>query len=169
MIWASWSDFFAMGGYAFYVWGSYAVTAGLIIGNLGRDPEVRSFQNGGKVVNLRIATSESWKDKTTGQPQERTEWHNIDLWGKQAENAAEYLGKGSHVNIVGRLRTKNYEKDGETVYRKCSDHHHHHLVCRECGTTVEIAGPTVERRNLWRTSCTPSRTQMCHRRAERAE
>ena len=89
----------------------------ILIGNLGQDPEVKSFQNGGRICNLRIATSESWKDKNTGEKKERTEWHNVDLWGKQAENAAEYLGKGSHVNIVGRLRNNNYQdNDGVEVY-----------------------------------------------------
>ena len=81
----------------------------MIIGNLGQDPEIRSFQNGGKVANLRIATSEQWKDKNTGERQERTEWHKIVLWGKVAEVAAKLLSKGKQVYIEGRLQTREWE------------------------------------------------------------
>ena len=88
----------------------------IIIGNLGRDPEVRNFQNGGKVVNLRIATSESWKDKQTGEQQERTEWHRVKFFGRLAEIAGEYLKKGSQVYVEGKLRTDEYEKDGIKRY-----------------------------------------------------
>ena len=66
----------------------------ILIGNLGADPEVRSFQNGGRVANLRLATTESWKDRNTGERQERTEWHRVKLFGKLAEIAGEYLKKG---------------------------------------------------------------------------
>ena len=85
----------------------------ILVGNLGRDPEVRTFQNGGKVCNLRIATSETWKDRNTGERQERTEWHRVVLWAKLAELAQRYLAKGRKVYIEGRIQTRDWEdKDG---------------------------------------------------------
>lgn len=84
----------------------------ILIGRLGADPEIRYTPGGRAVTNFRIATNESWKDKD-GQQQERTEWHNIVLWDKQAEISAEYLKKGSHVYIEGRLQTRTWEgQDG---------------------------------------------------------
>jgi single-strand DNA-binding protein len=81
-----------------------------IIGHLGQDPEVRAFQNGGKVVNLRIATSESWKDKSTGERKERTEWHSIAIFAEHAARFAEqYLRKGSLVRIEGKLETRKWQ------------------------------------------------------------
>lgn len=80
-----------------------------IIGNLGADPEVRYLQNGGAVANLNIATSESWKDKTTGEKKEQTEWHRVVIFGKLAEVAGEYLRKGSKVFIEGSLRTRKWQ------------------------------------------------------------
>ena len=82
----------------------------IIIGNLGRDPEVKSFQNGGKVVNLRIATSETWKDKTTGEKKERTEWHAVSILNEGLSKIAEqYLRKGSKVYIEGQLETRKWQ------------------------------------------------------------
>lgn len=82
----------------------------IIIGNLGRDPEVRSFPNGGKVVNLRIATSESWKDKTTGERKERTEWHSVAIFNEGlAKIAEQFLSKGSTVYIEGQLETRKWQ------------------------------------------------------------
>lgn len=82
----------------------------IIIGNLGRDPEVRSFPNGGKVVNLRIATSESWRDKTTGERKERTEWHSVAIFNEGlAKIAEQYLRKGSTVYIEGQLETRKWQ------------------------------------------------------------
>ena len=82
----------------------------IIIGNLGRDPEVRSFPNGGKVVNLRIATSETWKDKTTGERKERTEWHSVAIFNEGlAKIAEQYLRKGSTVYIEGQLETRKWQ------------------------------------------------------------
>ena len=81
----------------------------ILIGNLGADPETRYMPSGGAVTNIRIATSESWKDKTTGEQQERTEWHNVAFFGRLAEIAAEYLRKGSQVYIEGRLRTRKWQ------------------------------------------------------------
>ena len=82
----------------------------IIVGNLGADPEVRSFQNGGKVCNLRIATSESWKDKNTGEKQERTEWHTVAIFSEGLAGVAErFLKKGSKVYIEGQLRTRKWQ------------------------------------------------------------
>jgi single-strand DNA-binding protein len=82
----------------------------IIIGNLGADPEVKSFQNGGRIANLRIATSESWKDKATGERKERTEWHSIVLQSDGLVGVAErYLHKGSKVYIEGQLRTRKWQ------------------------------------------------------------
>lgn len=82
----------------------------IIIGNLGRDPEVRTFQNGGKVCNLRIATSENWKDKNTGERKERTEWHSVAIFSEPLARVAEqYLKKGSKVYIEGQLETRKWQ------------------------------------------------------------
>ena len=82
----------------------------IIIGNLGRDPEVRTFQNGGKVVNLNIATSETWKDKATGDRKERTEWHSVSITNEAlAKTAEQYLRKGSTVYIEGQLETRKWQ------------------------------------------------------------
>lgn len=82
----------------------------ILIGNLGRDPEVRTFQNGGKVCNLRIATSENWKDKATGERRERTEWHSVAIFSEPLTRIAEqYLRKGSKVYIEGQLETRKWQ------------------------------------------------------------
>ena len=82
----------------------------IIIGNLGRDPEVRAFQNGGKVVNLSIATSESWRDKDSGERKERTEWHSVSILSEPlAKIAEQYLRKGSTVYIEGQLVTRKWQ------------------------------------------------------------
>jgi single-strand DNA-binding protein len=81
----------------------------ILVGNLGADPESRSMPSGMTVTNIRIATSESWKDKASGAQQERTEWHNIALFGRLGEIAAEYLRKGSQVFIEGKLRTRKWQ------------------------------------------------------------
>ena len=81
----------------------------ILIGNLGQDPETRYMPSGGAVTNLTIATSESWKDKQTGQPQERTEWHRVVFFNRLAEIAGEYLKKGSKVYIEGSLRTRKWQ------------------------------------------------------------
>ena len=85
----------------------------ILIGNLGRDPEVRYMPNGEAVCNFSIATSETWNDRQTGQRQERTEWHNITLYRRLAEVAGQYLKKGSQVYIEGRIQSRKYTgKDG---------------------------------------------------------
>lgn len=78
----------------------------ILVGNLGNDPETRFLPSGGSVTNISVATSESWKDKETGQPQERTEWHRVVFFNKLAEIAGEYLRKGSKVYVEGQLRTR---------------------------------------------------------------
>jgi len=88
----------------------------ILIGRLGKDPEVRNLDNGAVVANFSIATSESYKDKTTGEKKEVTEWHNIVLWRGLAEIAQKYLRKGDMVFIEGKLRTRSWEKDGVTRY-----------------------------------------------------
>ena len=82
----------------------------ILVGNLGRDPESRSFQNGGKVVNLRIATSENWKDRNTGERKEKTEWHSVAIFSEGLANVAErYLRKGSKVYLEGQLQTRKWQ------------------------------------------------------------
>lgn len=88
----------------------------IIVGNLGKDPETRFMPSGGAVTNISIATSESWKDKDSGEKQERTEWHKIVFFGRLAEIAGEYLKKGAKVYIEGALRTRRWEKEGVEKY-----------------------------------------------------
>jgi single-strand DNA-binding protein len=90
----------------------------MLIGNLGRDPEVRTFQNGGKVVNFAIATSETWRDKNTGERQERTQWHNIAIFNEGIARVAEqYLRKGSKVFVEGQLETRKWQdQNGQDRY-----------------------------------------------------
>ena len=90
----------------------------ILVGNLGRDPEVRTFQNGGKVVNLRIATSERWRDRNTGENRERTEWHSVAIFSEPLAKVAEqYLRKGSKVYIEGQLETRKWQdQSGQDRY-----------------------------------------------------
>jgi single-strand DNA-binding protein len=89
----------------------------ILIGHLGADPETRAMPSGMTVANMRLATTESWKDKQSGEQQERTEWHNVALFGRLGEIAAEYLRKGSQVYIEGRLRTRKWQdKEGRDRY-----------------------------------------------------
>lgn len=90
-----------------------SVNKAIIIGHLGRDPDTRYFPDGKAVCNLSVATSYSWNDKDSGEKKEETEWHRVVFRGRLAEVAAEYLRKGSHVYIEGRLKTRKYEKDGQ--------------------------------------------------------
>jgi len=88
----------------------------IIVGNLGRDPEVRFTQSGRPMCKFPVATSEKWTDQQ-GQKKEHTEWHNVVVWGKQAENCGQYLSKGRQVYVEGSLRTRNYDdKDGNKRY-----------------------------------------------------
>ncbi|HGB9919447.1 TPA: single-stranded DNA-binding protein [Escherichia coli] len=88
----------------------------ILVGRLGKDPEVRYIPNGGAVANLQVATSESWRDKQTGEMREQTELHRVVLFGKLAEVAGEYLRKGVQVYIEGQLRTRSWEDNGITRY-----------------------------------------------------
>lgn len=89
----------------------------ILIGNLGNDPEVKSMPNGNSVTNISVATSESWKDKQTGEQRERTEWHRVVFFGKLAEIAGQYLRKGSKVYIEGALRTRKWQdQSGQDRY-----------------------------------------------------
>lgn len=87
----------------------------IIIGNLGKDPEVRNLEGGAKVATFSVATSESWKDNE-GNKKEATEWHNVVVWNKLAEVAEKYLQKGAKIYVEGKLKTRNWEKDGVTRY-----------------------------------------------------
>ncbi|MGH8308221.1 MAG: single-stranded DNA-binding protein [Steroidobacteraceae bacterium] len=89
----------------------------ILVGNLGADPETRALPSGTTVANIRVATSESWKDKQTGDLKEQTEWHNVAMFGRLGEIAGEYLRKGSQVYIEGRLRTRKWQdKQGNDRY-----------------------------------------------------
>lgn len=87
-----------------------------LIGNLGADPDMKYLQSGDAVVNLSIATTDKWKDKTSGEQKERTEWHRVSFFGRSAEVIAEYCQKGSSIYIEGSLQTRQYEKEGQTHY-----------------------------------------------------
>ena len=89
----------------------------IIVGNLGRDPEVRHLPNGDAVANIAVATTDKWKDKQSGEPREQTEWHRVSFFGRLAEIAGEYLTKGSQVYLEGKLQTRKYtDKDGNEKY-----------------------------------------------------
>jgi single-strand DNA-binding protein len=89
----------------------------MLIGNLGNDPEIRTMQNGTKVANLSVATSENWKDKATGERKEKTEWHRVVIFGNLAEIAEKYLTKGSKVYVSGSMQTRKWQdKDGNDKY-----------------------------------------------------
>lgn len=91
----------------------------ILIGNLGKDPEVRYTSGGQAVASLRIATSRSWTDKASGQRKEETEWHDVEVWGKQAEQCGEYLAKGRQVYVEGRLKTDKWQdkQSGQDRYK----------------------------------------------------
>ncbi len=96
---------------------SRGVNKVILIGNLGAEPEVRYMPSGDPVANIRIATSESWKDRNTGEVQERTEWHNVVFFGKIAEVVKQYLHKGSKIYVEGKLRTRKWQtQDGQDRY-----------------------------------------------------
>ncbi|MFV8818486.1 single-stranded DNA-binding protein [Haliea sp. E17] len=96
---------------------SRGVNKVILVGNLGADPETRYMPSGGAVTNVNLATSETWKDKQTGQPQERTEWHRVVFFNRLAEIAGEYLRKGSKVYVEGSLRTRKWQgQDGQDRY-----------------------------------------------------
>ena len=88
----------------------------ILVGNLGREPDVKFSSDGKAIANLAVATSESWTDKTTGQKQEKTEWHRVVIFGRLADIAQKYLHKGSKVYIEGQLKTRSWEQNGEKKY-----------------------------------------------------
>ncbi len=88
----------------------------ILVGNVGQDPETRYMPNGSAVTNITLATSETWKDKNTGQQQERTEWHRVTFYQRLAEIVAEYVRKGSKLYVEGRLQTRSWEQDGVKRY-----------------------------------------------------
>ena len=92
------------------------INKAIIVGRLGRDPEVRYTPDGTAVANFSLATSEEWKDKQTGEKREKTEWHRVVFFGKQAETIGRYMTKGRQMYVEGRLQTSSYEKDGITRY-----------------------------------------------------
>jgi single-strand DNA-binding protein len=92
------------------------INKAIIVGNLGRDPEVRYTPDGTAVANFSVATSESWTDKQSGEKKERTEWHRIVAWRRLGEICGEYLSKGSQVYVEGKLQTRSWEQDGVTKY-----------------------------------------------------
>ncbi|WP_417585409.1 single-stranded DNA-binding protein [Pelagibacterium sp.] len=108
----------------------------ILIGNCGGDPETKYLPNGNAVTNITLATTDSWKDKQTGQQQERTEWHRVVLFGKVAEIAGEYLRKGSQCYIEGRLQTREWEKDGVKRYTT--------EVVVDMGGTMQLLGGKAE-------------------------
>ncbi len=88
----------------------------ILVGRLGKDPEVRHLENGATVANFSMATSETYKDRQTGEKREQTEWHNVVLWRGLAEVAEKYVKKGDMIYVEGKLRTRSWEKDGVTRY-----------------------------------------------------
>ncbi|MFW8636692.1 single-stranded DNA-binding protein [Cribrihabitans pelagius] len=108
----------------------------MLIGHLGRDPEVRTFQNGGKVCNMRVATSESWKDRNTGERRERTEWHSVAIFNEGLVRVAEqYLRKGSKVYIEGQLQTRKWQdQSGQDRYST-------EVVLQGFGSTLTMLDP----------------------------
>lgn len=95
-----------------------------LIGNLGNDPEMRALPSGSQVANLSLATTDSWRDKGSGEMQERTEWHRVVVFDRLAEIAGQYLKKGSRIYIEGSLRTRSWEQDGQKKYAT-------EIVCRD--------------------------------------
>ena len=92
------------------------VNKAIVVGNVGQDPEVRYMPNGNAVANISVATSESWKDKNTGDQQERTEWHRVVFFNRLAEIVEQYVNKGSKLYVEGRLQTRSWEQDGVKRY-----------------------------------------------------
>ncbi len=123
----------------------------ILIGNVGGDPETRYMPNGNAVTNITLATTDSWKDKQTGQLQERTEWNRVVLFGKVAEIAGEYLRKGSQCYIEGRLQTREWEKDGVKRYTT--------EVVVDMGGTMQLLGGKPEGGERPQRQATPQQQQ----------
>lgn len=111
----------------------------MLIGNLGQDPEIRYMQNGNTVTNLNIATSESWKDKQTGENRERTEWHRVVVFGKLAEIANEYCKKGTQVYVEGQLQTRKWQDESG------QDRYTTEVIVSSTGGTVQVLGSGTQK------------------------
>lgn len=124
----------------------------MIIGSLGRDPESRSFQNGGKVVSLRVATSESWKDRASGERKEKTEWHSVSIFAEGSANFAErYLRKGSKVYVEGALETRKWQD------QQGQDRYSTEIVVRPyAGTVTALSEPQGQRSEPQRQERSPT-------------
>lgn len=119
---------------------SGSVNKVILVGNLGRDPEVRTFQSGGKVVNLRIATSETWRDKATGERKEKTEWHSVAIFNEALAKVAEqYLRKGSKVYLEGQLETRKWQDQSG------ADRYSTEVALRNFNSTLTLLDGTGER------------------------
>ena len=106
----------------------------ILVGNLGQDPEIRYMPNGNAVANFSVATSESWKDKQTGENRDRTEWHRVVVFGKLAEIAGEYVKKGTQVYLEGQLQTRKWQDQSG------QDHYTTEIVVNSLGGTMQILG-----------------------------
>lgn len=111
----------------------------ILIGNVGSDPETRYLPNGNQITSIKLATTDSWKDKQSGQQQERTEWHRVVFFGKVAEIAGQYLRKGSQCYIEGRIQTRDWEKDG--IKRYATE------IIVDMGGTMQLLGGRGETSN----------------------
>src|SRR5262245_31325450 len=130
----------------------------ILVGNLGQDPETRYMPNGKAVTNLRIATSESWKDKQTGEQREQTEWHSIVMYDKLAEIAAEYLRKGSQVYVEGKLRTRKWQdKEGRDRYTTEIQANEMQMLGGRGGDRAGMGGAGAESRGEPRSSAVAER------------
>ncbi|EPJ7711153.1 single-stranded DNA-binding protein [Citrobacter freundii] len=133
--------------------GSRGVNKVILVGNLGQDPEVRYLPNGGAVANITLATSESWRDKATGEMKEQTEWHRVVLFGKLAEVASEYLRKGSQVYIEGQLRTRKWtDQSGVEKYTT-------EVLVNVGGTMQMLGGKQAEGKSACSSSQQPRKQQ----------
>lgn len=93
------------------------INKAILLGHVGNDPEIRTMNNGDKVANFSLATSETWKDKNTGEKKQKTEWHKVAVFGRPAELVEKYVNKGSKLYIEGKIKNSSYEKDGQTFYK----------------------------------------------------
>jgi single-strand DNA-binding protein len=118
----------------------------ILIGHLGQDPQSRAMPSGKAVVNLRLATSDQWRDKQTGEQKEATEWHNVVMFDRLAEIAAEYLRKGSHIYVEGRIRTRKWQdKEGQDRYTTEIIANEMQMLGGRGGSGAAGAGPPQER------------------------
>jgi single-strand DNA-binding protein len=134
----------------------------ILIGNVGGDPETRYMPNGNAITSITLATTDSWKDKQTGEQKDRTEWHRVVFFGKVAEIAGEYLRKGSQVYIEGRLQTREWEKDGVKRYTT-------EIVVDMNGSMQLLGGKPDGERQQQRNSQAPERRPPAPRQSSQPE